>query len=837
MESKTVVLDSDNEVTTDDNKLLLNGQLGVTSAVQSAIEQILSSDDPLDKTDFNAVEYINGLFPSEQSLSNIDDVLNRMKQKIRQLDDEIRVVVRGQTNVEDEGKQALESARNVIAQLANRILEIKQQAKQSEQIVNEITSDIKQLDNAKRNLTTSIIMLNNLHILVEGTDRLQEATKKRQYGQSAQILQGVMDVLKQFERHRHIPHISLLAEQVETIRGQLGQQILEDFRNAFEGPNSRNSFSQNQLQYLAEGCLAVDILDSKIKRELLTRFVDIELSEYKALFQENQEISWLDKIDKRFNWIKKHLVEFEERYGRMFPPKWEVSECIALEFCRITRKELIKVMTNRSQELTVNLLLSSISKSTAFEKLLSQRFTGITLPVKDNSNDIKLNQDNRGNPFAGQITQCFESHLSIYVEAQDKNLSKLIDTFIDEHKKLCQSEATISEIYATSGKLFTQYKNCLVTCVSLSNRQPLVLLSTTFQKYLREYAHRILQSNLPRVGALSSIATLSNTLTNAANTPGGVLSAATSAAGLLQSLLKEAEGGVKVLSKSELCQVCSILLTANYCLETTQQLEKKLQEKVDQTLTDKINMNSEFDIFHGVISNCIQLLIHNIEAGCESAFNLMIKTNWSAVETPIGQSSYITHITSQLQQLFPFIRDNLQEARKYFTQLCNKFALTFIPKYISHLFKCKSLSQGGAEQLLLDTHTLKKVLIELPCWESNVKTAPATYTKSVIKGMTKAEMILKVVLVPHEKTEHFIESYVKLLPDSDNNEFQKILDMKGVKRSESTQLLEAFKNRPQTKDNIHNNNSLSNNEINFDNNYDYESSRIKRLEKLIKKRL
>lgn len=113
----------------------------------------------------------------------------------RQLDEEIRVVVRGQNSVEREGREALESARNVIVQLANRILEIKEQAKQSEQIVikflflliikyilillkiklkvNEITCDIKQLDNAKRNLTTSMIMLNNLHILVEGTDKLQ----------------------------------------------------------------------------------------------------------------------------------------------------------------------------------------------------------------------------------------------------------------------------------------------------------------------------------------------------------------------------------------------------------------------------------------------------------------------------------------------------------------------------------------------------------------------------------------------------------------------------------------------------------------------------------------
>jgi hypothetical protein len=92
---------------------------------------------------------------------------------------------------------------------------------------------------------------------------------------------------------------------------------------------------------------------------------------------------------------------------------------------------------------------------------------------------------------------------------------------------------------------------------------------------------------------------LSTTITNAANTPGGVLSAASSAAGLLQSFLKEGEA--KIFTKSELCQVCNILLTANYCLETTQQLEKKLQEKVEQTLVDKINMNAELDIFHGFV--------------------------------------------------------------------------------------------------------------------------------------------------------------------------------------------------------------------------------------------
>lgn len=51
-------------------------------------------------------------------------------------------------------------------------------------------------------------------------------------------------------------------------------------------------------------------------------------------------------------------------------------------------------------------------------------------------------------------------------------------------------------------------------------------------------------------------------------------------------------------------------------------------------------------------------------------------------------------------------------------------------------------------QLLLDTHSLKMVLLDLPSIGSQVvRKAPASYTKIVVKGMTRAEMILKVTLL------------------------------------------------------------------------------------------
>ncbi len=57
----------------------------LTPEVQQAIATILPSEDPLDKPDFDLVEYINELFPNEQSLSNIDDIISSEKSRIKYL--------------------------------------------------------------------------------------------------------------------------------------------------------------------------------------------------------------------------------------------------------------------------------------------------------------------------------------------------------------------------------------------------------------------------------------------------------------------------------------------------------------------------------------------------------------------------------------------------------------------------------------------------------------------------------------------------------------------------------------------------------------------------------
>ncbi|GAB1296471.1 Vacuolar protein sorting-associated protein 53 homolog [Apodemus speciosus] len=863
----------------------LEAVLQLTPEVQLAIEQVFPSQDPLDQADFNAVEYINTLFPTEQSLANIDDVVNKIRLKIRtpgcpgthyvgqadfklrdplasafklivfeeRLDDNIRTVVRGQTNVGQDGRQALEEAQKAIQQLFGKIKDIKDKAEKSEQMVKEITRDIKQLDHAKRHLTTSITTLNHLHMLAGGVDSLEAMTRRRQYGEVANLLQGVMNVLEHFHKYMGIPQIRQLSERVKAAQTELGQQILADFEEAFPSQGTKRPGGPSNV--LRDACLVANILDSRIKQEIIKKFIKQHLSEYLVLFQENQDVAWLDKIDRRYAWVKRQLVDYEEKYARMFPREWCMTERISVEFCHVTRTELSKIMRARAKEIEVKLLLFAIQRTTNFEGFLAKRFSGCTLTdgtlkklespppstnpfLEDETTPEmeelalekgELEQPKKpkapDNPFHGIVSKCFEPHLYVYIESQDKNLSELIDRFVADFKAQGPPKPNTDEggaVLPSCADLFVYYKKCMVQCSQLSTGEPMIALTTIFQKYLREYAWKILSGNLPKM-----IPKWEWDHPRTSSSSGGLT---------ISSLLKEKEGSeVARFTLEELCLICSILSTAEYCLATTQQLEEKLKEKVDVSLTERINLTGEMDTFSTVISSSIQLLVQDLDAACDPALIAMSKMPWQNVEHVGDQSPYVTSVILHIKQNVPIIRDNLASTRKYFTQFCIKFANSFIPKFITHLFKCKPISMVGAEQLLLDTHSLKMVLLDLPSIGSQVvRKAPASYTKIVVKGMTRAEMILKVVMAPHEPLVVFVDNYIKLLTDCNTETFQKILDMKGLKRSEQSSMLELLRQRlPAPPSGTESSSTLSL----MAPTPEQESSRIRKLEKLIKKRL
>ena len=157
--------------------------------VQRALETVLPSDDPLDSPDLDVVDYINKLFPTEQSLAGLEDSISLLSCQVTSIDQEMRSMVRSQTQVGGDAAAALEEAQTAIIQLFSQIREIKNAAEESEEMVKEITSDIKQLDTAKKNLSSAITTLNHLSMLVRGTATLTQLSQTRQYGEAALLLQ------------------------------------------------------------------------------------------------------------------------------------------------------------------------------------------------------------------------------------------------------------------------------------------------------------------------------------------------------------------------------------------------------------------------------------------------------------------------------------------------------------------------------------------------------------------------------------------------------------------------------------------------------------------------
>ena len=223
----------------------------------------------------------------------------------------------------------------------------------------------------------------------------------------------------------------------------------------------------------------------------------------------------------------------------MFPPNFEMSERLAVEFCSLTCRDLEKAMFKRQHEIDTKLLLHAVQRTANFESLLSRRFSGVTLSnaedrilknddmSSDNKNPFEeeLEQNNpffesddksadpspkevsigvpNLNPFHGIISKCFEPYLHIYIDSQDQNLVDLLDRAAQEQRKKGHTNLAVegSSVLHSCGDLFMFYKKCMVQCAQLSTGEPMIALANVFKKHLKEYATKILLANLPKLSS------------------------------------------------------------------------------------------------------------------------------------------------------------------------------------------------------------------------------------------------------------------------------------------------------------------------------------------------
>ena len=237
----------------------LSAPVRFSAKLEAAIKDVLPSTDPFDSADFDATAHINRLFPTEESLSEVEPKMLELQDQMKVLDEEVLQTVRQQTSAGTSARRDLESGKQSIGELMVKVRDIKAKAEASEQMVHEICRDIKSLDYAKRHLTQTITALKRLQMLVTAVEQLDVMARERMYAEAANLLQAVNSLLAHFESYVGIKKIDDLREQINTIRTTLRTQVFDAF-NALSADNSTVAPSHAKFETLQGACTVVEYL-------------------------------------------------------------------------------------------------------------------------------------------------------------------------------------------------------------------------------------------------------------------------------------------------------------------------------------------------------------------------------------------------------------------------------------------------------------------------------------------------------------------------------------------------------------------------------------------------
>eukprot|EP00981_Chlorochromonas_danica_P000477 scaffold98_cov248-Ochromonas_danica.AAC.18 len=239
--------------------------------------------------------------------------------------------------------------------------------------------------------------------------------------------------------------------------------------------------------------------------------------------------------------------------------------------------------------------------------------------------------------------------------------------------------------------------------------------------------------------------------------------------------------------------LCYIINTGEYCAEVVPQLEQIIQQKIVQSLSNKVDFSREADLFLDVVAFGVKVLVFGLMDRLEPGYRAMQSIPWANFAQVGEESQYLHHFNSVLVDAIPKIKNALSSS--YFNNFCTKLATEILQRYQESILKARRISDLATQQLLLDTYSLKTLLFALPGLELGTtvtaltKAPPpnAIYAKLINGKAGHIEIILKLVGTPEEV---LVERFRMLWPDGQPSDLQTLLSLKGTKRHDQQVILE-----------------------------------------------
>ncbi|KZT29143.1 hypothetical protein NEOLEDRAFT_1056915 [Neolentinus lepideus HHB14362 ss-1] len=714
--------------------------------------------------DFNTVQVINSYFPNETSLSQIESVQARLAQDEEQLQKEIDSLQEELRR--DQNPRRMQLIQEMISDLLGQMSRIREKAAESEAVVRNITKDIQVLDLAKKNLILSMTTLKRLQMLVNALNQLEEQVVEKRYDEIINSLGAVKEIAATFKSYTSIQRISQLWKRIQEVQGDLRTKIENDFEayhlHAATAPSPAT---------LHSACLIADLLGPDVRSQIVDRYLNLQLREYRKIFKATDEAGGLDNVERRFRWFGRVLASHEQEEG-VWPEGWKVEWGLVAKFVDLTREDMVGLLSKAGSSLDVKVLLDTLQQTLDFEASMSRK---LVAPFKDILEIASVTRPVKS------ISSAFEPHLGVFVDAQDKAISNMLVPHLSLSKvtksRPSLDTPSVSEhednespvvVLPSSTELFYVYRQSLEACAKLSAGKTLFDLGEILKKWLRVYAEEVLLAELKRP------------------TP------------------RPRKSMDARWDRGELKNACMLINTADYCQRTAAELEETIREKVDKEYKDKMTFQVEQDIFVSVVSGSIGILLRELEAACEPAFATLTRTAWGAVSQVSGQSPYVTELVGGVESVVDTVRP-MVEQKKYWRNFLDKASSLILTRFTNALVKSRPLKDIGAEQLLIDLQAVKASLLKF----SSDSSSRYVYTRSVTKSTTRLEALLKVIVTPVDPPDGFILNYILLIGDDSFSNFQKILDLKGTPKAEQNSLLDSFVTTTSTKPDLESTSFLS----------------------------
>lgn len=780
-------------------------EVSLPPRAESAIATLFPSQDPLDAADFDPVAYLNAHFPTESSLENLDAFLARTSQRAAHLEAEVRAALSAAALDPRSVDEEVDAAAQAIRELFDKVSSIRAKADESEQMVQELCADVKQLDRGKRNLTATFAALKRLHMLSSAVDQLQSFAEHRQYGEAGNLLDAVGDLFREFEGFKQIRKVDELRARVEESRRKLEEAVLDDFRMV---GGSLEGATGDVIRNLKSACEVLDALGEEPTKRLVRWISAKQLEAYVAIYEPIQGANYRDpntqagvaNIERRYTWLRRQLQKFVAFFSPVFPKEWNVAGRICVDFCLMTHQHLLVVLNETREQgaLDIQLLVKQLQRTISFEEELERYYSKVAHVLQcyeddpdkfedfdpnsseaikrkyreqkqqDNApkSESQLGEDKRKKKsgwfapqlvFKGLISKSFAEFMSEFIHLERTNIQNLIEKIIKEEdwsgdniSASDDSHSSAVEHLHGADELFHYIKRSIKNCSKLDTRKVFFDICLEYKKGLRAYAVA-LRSRLPKQELVSN------------------------------------------LKAKELAVLSRIISTAEYCAKVTPDMKETLTKTIDPIYAEKIDFDDEEEEFKLLINSTIELIVAFFAISLDPALSLLEKMNWATWESVGDTSSYVGEVKMILQTHLSLIVNKISQ--DYHNYLCRKLIETLVPKFLNAICRCKRINEAGAQQLLLDAQELESLMEKIPrigLDPKNTRRIPGIFSKLVKKEMGKAVVILKTIACPADTTG---ETYRSLIRNGSFADLAKIMDLKGMKKSEQQPIIEAYNSK------------------------------------------